>query len=31
VDALAHLGVRDIDMPMIAGNVWEKMRAAKSA
>jgi carbon-monoxide dehydrogenase large subunit len=30
LDALAHLGVRDIDMPMISANVWETMRSAQA-
>ena len=29
VDAVAHLGVRDIDMPVTSDRVWEAVRAAR--
>jgi carbon-monoxide dehydrogenase large subunit len=28
VDALSHLGVRHLDMPLTPWNVWEAIRAA---
>ena len=31
VDALAHLGVRNIDMPLTSGKVWEAMQQAASS
>ncbi len=31
VDALAHLGVRNIDMPLTSGKVWEAMQQARSS
>jgi len=31
IDALAHLGVRNIDMPVTSGKVWEAIRAARSS
>jgi carbon-monoxide dehydrogenase large subunit len=31
IDALWHLGVRNIDMPLTSGKVWEAIQAAKSA
>ena len=30
IDAIAHLGVRNIDMPVTSGKVWEAMQAAKA-
>jgi carbon-monoxide dehydrogenase large subunit len=30
IDALWHLGVRNIDMPLTSGKVWEAIQAAKS-
>jgi aerobic carbon-monoxide dehydrogenase large subunit len=29
IDAVAHLGVRNIDMPVTSGKVWEAIQAAK--
>jgi len=31
IDALAHLGVRHIDMPLTPLRVWEAIEAARSA
>ena len=31
IDALSHLGVRNIDMPVTSGKVWEAIRAAQSS
>ena len=31
IDALWHLGVRNIDMPLTSGKVWEAIQAAKGA
>jgi carbon-monoxide dehydrogenase large subunit len=30
IDALAHMGIRNIDMPLTSGKVWEAMEAAKA-
>jgi carbon-monoxide dehydrogenase large subunit len=30
IDALAHLGIRNIDMPLTSGKVWEAIEAAKA-
>jgi carbon-monoxide dehydrogenase large subunit len=30
VDALSHLGVRDIDMPASPQHVWDAIRAART-
>jgi carbon-monoxide dehydrogenase large subunit len=29
IDALAHMGIRNIDMPLTSGKVWEAIQAAK--
>jgi carbon-monoxide dehydrogenase large subunit len=29
VDAVAHLGVRNIDMPVLSSRVWEAIHAAR--
>src|SRR2546430_6772631 len=31
IDALWHLGVRNIDMPLTSGKVWEAIQAARAA
>jgi carbon-monoxide dehydrogenase large subunit len=31
IDAIAHLGVRNIDMPVTSAKVWEAMEAARAA
>jgi carbon-monoxide dehydrogenase large subunit len=30
IDALAHMGIRNIDMPLTSGKVWEAIEAAKA-
>jgi carbon-monoxide dehydrogenase large subunit len=30
IDAIAHLGVRNIDMPVTSAKVWEAMEAARA-
>jgi carbon-monoxide dehydrogenase large subunit len=31
IDALAHMGIRNIDMPLTSGKVWEAIQAAQAA
>jgi carbon-monoxide dehydrogenase large subunit len=31
IDALSHLGVRHIDMPLTAGTVWRAIQDAQTA